>query len=430
MRFDMAQRVQVCKDFVRDATCQYSEKCKFAHPDTCVEQTPGEVLLCGDAFRSATKQCPRGDNCKYYHAFEGQQLPRTTPRLLGVCREFFHSLVGCKRGTQCHFAHPQPNVAMPRYVEVCLNFVIGKCERENCKYYHDVDSRVDHGLCRDFPVCPRGSNCQFTHPSTKRARYFVEQPLPAEKITDASRNCLDFFHRGSCSRGSECKFSHSEHSPTQSATVGAPKGDVAEVSRDSKKRRVETYTYGYERELTGPIADPSRECLDFFHGKCSRGAECKFKHVPVGSTLADPRSDCLQFFYGKCTRGEDCKFAHTNVRGSEKDLRGQYATTVEPPAPKYFPKAPEVLPHRRQTYENTKKQDPCKEFMLGKCSRDTCKFLHDVNAVCPEFQRGYCSRGSDCLFAHKEECHDYMHGRCTRGDACRFTHNPESIIIK
>lgn len=455
MRWD-SQKVEVCKEFSRHSRCEFP-KCKFAHPESHVQQTPGDVMVCSDAARSPSRVCPRGDTCKHYHAFEGQQLPDNAPRMLGVCRDFFQSSTGCKRGTSCQFAHPEANVAMPRFVDLCLNFVIGKCSRDDCKYYHDVDSRVDHGMCRDFPDCPRGSHCQFRHPAfasrfshpggSKRGRQGDVPSLP-EKVTDASRNCLDFFHSGKCSRGTSCKFVHSENPRAPMMPLGAPteRSGPFDPMRDSKydkKRRVEPY------EPIHP-ADPSRECLDFFHGRCSRGADCKFVHVTeaggptvnVGDVVADPAKECLEFFYGRCTRGNDCKFAHATVKADQdlrppmimENSRGSYDSKPYRNEFRYEPRHEQRYESRgshgamRPTHHDRREQEPCKEFVRGNCSRDNCKFLHDRSALCPEFKRGFCSRGNTCIFSHQEECHDFMHGRCTRGENCRFTHNPQSII--
>jgi cleavage and polyadenylation specificity factor subunit 4 len=64
--------------------------------------------------------------------------------------------------------------------------------------------------------------------------------------------------------------------------------------------------------------------------------------------------------------------------------------------------------------------------------------------VCYAFQKGECTRGDGCRFAHGDgggggggggsfgggggnpPCYAFQKGECTRGDACRFSHDPNA----
>eukprot|EP00397_Hematodinium_sp_SG-2012_P040694 GEMP01044638.1.p1 GENE.GEMP01044638.1~~GEMP01044638.1.p1 ORF type:complete len:556 (+),score=117.12 GEMP01044638.1:86-1753(+) len=546
------QKVQVCKDFARTGKCEYAVRCKYAHPGSQVSVTPGDVLVCQDVAK--TGACKR-ENCKHYHPFEGQEL-KSSSAYLEVCREFFLGAAKCDR-QRCTYAHPSVTCAMPLFVDLCLNFILGKCLRDDCKFYHDIEGRVDHGNCKDYPNCSRGDQCLFTHPgdSKRRSEDIILLERPA---IDASRNCLDFFHgsctrgdtcrfehvaadgrtvstrvvpveppppppsaiigrqaqparvdstsqclnffHGRCSRGLECKFAHGQvaHFPMDGIVADRERECIdfvhgrcarddckfshGEIRRESrvtlaKKPRLSDRDRGAAASLAKAV-DPVSECLDFFHNRCTRGSDCKFKHMAAHTgkavhmaTFADPSRECLQFFYGRCTRGNDCKFQHSSVQSvnvlttsrhridrsrsrgrrrdrsrsrnrsrdrgrhlerarsrGRRDLGHERRRKVSPP--RHHSRRVERSVLLRTDFGKKPTLEVCKEFLVGKCVRYDCKFVHDPFATCPEFQRGYCSRGSTCLLSHKEECHDYMHGKCTRGDSCRFSHNPASILIK
>lgn len=65
-----------------------------------------------------------------------QKLPRTDR--LEVCREFQRG--NCKRAeNECRFAHPPEHVTVDSndgMVTVCMDFLKGRCSREQCRYFH------------------------------------------------------------------------------------------------------------------------------------------------------------------------------------------------------------------------------------------------------------------------------------------------------
>jgi hypothetical protein len=88
----------------------------------------------------------------------------------------------------------------------------------------------------------------------------------------------------------------------------------------------------------------------------------------------------------------------------------------------------------------------CYAFQKGECTRgDACRFAHGEGGgggggggfgapVCYAFQKGECTRGDGCRFSHDPNaasggdhkasgtCYAFQKGECTRGDACRFSH--------
>jgi hypothetical protein len=101
----------------------------------------------------------------------------------------------------------------------------------------------------------------------------------------------------------------------------------------------------------------------------------------------------------------------------------------------------------------------CYAFQKGECTRgDACRFAHGEGGgggggggfgggggggapVCYAFQKGECTRGDGCRFSHdgggggggggapqraSGPCYAFQKGECTRGDGCRFSHDPNA----
>ena len=91
----------------------------------------------------------------------------------------------------------------------------------------------------------------------------------------------------------------------------------------------------------------------------------------------------------------------------------------------------------------------CYAWQRGECTRgDACRFAHEEGGggdsrppsrgapICYAFQRGECDRGDSCRFSHDANaatpqkssapCYAFQRGECTRGDACRFSHDPNA----
>ncbi|XP_014677724.1 PREDICTED: muscleblind-like protein 2a, partial [Priapulus caudatus] len=75
--------------------------------------------------------------CDARHSCVRSKKPGRTDRL-EVCREFQRG--NCKRlENECRFAHPPEHVtvdATDGMVTVCMDFVKGRCTREQCRYFH------------------------------------------------------------------------------------------------------------------------------------------------------------------------------------------------------------------------------------------------------------------------------------------------------
>eukprot|EP00931_Biecheleriopsis_adriatica_P101953 TRINITY_DN7699_c0_g1_i1.p1 TRINITY_DN7699_c0_g1~~TRINITY_DN7699_c0_g1_i1.p1 ORF type:complete len:442 (+),score=78.85 TRINITY_DN7699_c0_g1_i1:38-1327(+) len=163
-------------------------------------------------------------------------------------------------------------------------------------------------------------------------------------------------------------------------------------------------------------------CAFFAQNACKNGEFCTFSHDPnlieeaVMSGRIDPSAPahprtttpCKFFLTGSCKK-TDCPFSHDPDAINAAVSKG--TLTLD------------------QLYGATQKQEvPCKFFMSGKCRNETsCPFSHDVAVIaaaqglgtaaqtpkltpaeaakykmeiCRFFDKGGCSRGAMCIYAH------------------------------
>lgn len=66
---------------------------------------------------------------------------------------------------------------------------------------------------------------------------------------------------------------------------------------------------------------------------------------------------------------------------------------------------------------SSKSKVPCKWFLLGQCRKTVCEFSHDIQDLQP--RPLHKKRAEECVYFQK--------GQCTRGTACPFAHGPEEL---
>jgi len=129
-----------------------------------------------------------------------------------------------------------------------------------------------------------------------------------------------------------------------------------------------------------------------------------------GSSSAKDDDVCRDFLRNVCQRGDRCKFKHPVGEGGPSQGR-----------------------------EGTKLQDKmefCHDFQNGRCHRTTCRFIHCSSDVEREFlNSGYLPPSIRDQVIRKGVavdfpavnggipiCKDYLKGRCSRDTRCRFRH--------
>lgn len=92
-----------------------------------------------------------------------------------------------------------------------------------------------------------------------------------------------------------------------------------------------------------------------------------------------------------------------------------HAPAAAPPRPIFTPPA---YPPRPPFVPQPVMNGTCRDFLLGKCTRTNCRFSHGAAAPMP----GMTNLG----MVETRMCRDFLEGRCTR-TTCRFSHSPAGL---
>ncbi|XP_057504938.1 zinc finger CCCH domain-containing protein 55-like [Actinidia eriantha] len=200
---------------------------------------------------------------------------------------------------------------------------------------------------------------------------------------------------------------------SRSRSIGRGRGSSRSPSRGRRRSRSRDRDRGRGRSRSrSPVGDyqqesyrwndrrrsgsgvPSHPCRDFTAGKCTRGSQCRFLHEDninhrdggclekeravrwrstqehggnyYGGEKDEPQRNsgkytvlCNNFLKGRCLGGSSCRYSHHDDSGDncERSNRNSSDRDYQPPPRNGNP--------------------PCKYFMMGKCSRDNCRFSHN-----------------------------------------------------
>uniref|UniRef100_A0A7S4LM75 C3H1-type domain-containing protein n=1 Tax=Eutreptiella gymnastica TaxID=73025 RepID=A0A7S4LM75_9EUGL len=97
---------------------------------------------------------------------------------------------------------------------------------------------------------------------------------------------------------------------------------------------------------------------------------------------------CKDNLHGKCTRGDTCRFTHEQMAANHPNF---------PPAS--YPAFPGI--------PGMPKLDRCRDWVHGKCARESCRFLH-----------------TNLSLEQLDFCKDNLAGKCTR-ETCKFYHGTQ-----
>eukprot|EP00927_Polykrikos_kofoidii_P027514 TRINITY_DN24170_c0_g1_i1.p1 TRINITY_DN24170_c0_g1~~TRINITY_DN24170_c0_g1_i1.p1 ORF type:complete len:389 (+),score=54.73 TRINITY_DN24170_c0_g1_i1:111-1169(+) len=331
--------------------------------------------MCGD-FQRGT--CTRGKDCKYAHGM--------TPRLLagsgggfrgdGVCGDFQRGQ--CTRGSECRYSHGSASVSLGL---AQLSSLLGAAQSVSADSVLRPAAgggfRGD-GTCGDFirGVCTRGTECRYSHSSPKEAGHMT-LPLSGFRGDGA---CGDY-QKGVCTRGADCRYSHILPGEPVNAVALAAAALVqqATVQQAAQAQLIAAHTAAAaQAQAQMPLLQtpmlPYRGdglCGDFFRGACTRGTDCKYSHTSSTEQLIRPaagggfRGDgiCGDFLRGTCTRGTECKYLH--AQPDESISAAAAAQLLQAHA--------------------------AVGAAIGGFRGD---------GICGDFQAGRCNRGADCRYRH------------------------------
>eukprot|EP00794_Sanderia_malayensis_P011030 gene11030-12194_t len=221
---------------------------------------------------------------------DGPSSPQTSPKppslkvrdpkwlQIQVCHEF--SLGKCTRGdTECSSAHPPSNCLVEHgKVTACFDAMKGRCQRENCKYFHppkQIKSRLE-ALGRSFQ--------QYRGPAFQK-----QHSAPCTTASTNTENSV--FVRSVSQRHWPSNWCSTENVPVEPVSPISPtlprrldKSDKLEICSDFMAKSCK-----YEEKLCPfahppPNIPPDNEgyvtvCMDFMKGDCQRTA-CRYFHPP------------------------------------------------------------------------------------------------------------------------------------------------------
>ena len=129
-----------------------------------------------------------------------------------------------------------------------------------------------------------------------------------------------------------------------------------------------------------------RPCFAFQKGTCARGEYCKFSHGDEGTagesvknrSTYEPERVCYNFQKGKCTRGADCKFSH-----GDATQKSSSSTAPNPTLSSTSPTSTSTSTSSTTSMTSADAVPICRKFLLGKCNRGSCKFLHQQESRDP-----------------------------------------------
>eukprot|EP00939_MAST-03C_sp_MAST-3C-sp1_P000828 g828.t1 len=158
--------------------------------------------------------------------------------------------------------------------------------------------------------------------------------------------CFEWSASGTCKHGDTCKFSHLP--PDADAAADVPSMSLSEAR---KRRRAKTLP-----------------CFDFIDGSCSRGSQCRYKHMSD-----EAGKDTVEYKVAKIL----------SSRGTQEDM---LAKVMEIPL-EQRPKARAIFFAKQRT------GGPA-------FARKKKKKKASATPVCYAFQSGSCDRGDRCKFSH------------------------------
>jgi hypothetical protein len=195
----------------------------------------------------------------------------------------------------------------------CRMFIFGKCEIENCPFFHDLKEKAyinKEDFCKQFKStgkCPLEGQCKFS--------FFHKK--------------CSYFQKGKCIKGEGCPFYHG--------------------------RIEEEYKQGSEEK--------KQICQLFLKGECKLGKECTKLHV------------CRYFLNGVCKNGNSCSFTHVKADGKNDAEVLKYKN--KPNLEKKKEVCQDYMNGNCKLWKNCNKLHVCKFFHNGFCKNGvSCGFPH------------------------------------------------------
>jgi hypothetical protein len=145
-------------------------------------------------------------------------------------------------------------------------------------------------------------------------------------------------------------------------------------------------------------------CFDFTKGMCTRGDKCKYSHdiATIVHFNSKEKGICFDYLRNQCHRGLLCRFSH-DLSNIAQQCQVWFTWT----ACSYQP-GPDSLGLHAQVYNGAGTRNRtnaiCYDFVKGVCQRGTeCRYSHDLTLIARTARSNAAARST-------EVCYDYL--RC------------------
>jgi len=251
-----------------------------------------------------TGNCSRGDSCRYTHDDKNASSYRTNP---------YQANSNDTYQANNHYVRQQPPARNSRSRSRSPPARTSRSRRSSSSDRSKSPATRDSRRRRSpSPSPPR----REAYRSDARSDYRDTNGDGRSNYRDPSLQiCYDFNSSKGCSRGSSCRYAHSDGAGKEERG-----GNDRRVYRDREDREDSRTPYSYDSSRP-----PSTGvCYAFQKGECNRGSSCRYSHdgrpsdsgrdmgANNGNAFARGDFQCYAFARGECTRGDTCRFQHTN----------------------------------------------------------------------------------------------------------------------
>ena len=210
------------------------------------------------------------------------------------------------------------------------------------------DANIYEGM-RTLYIVGNSSSARHDAVEDVQIQIKVKEELDNEKNSHASTSrptsrrpqqvnyCYNF-QKGSCQNGDSCRFAHVARSTSGDWTCANCSANNFIHRHDCYKcatPRNDVVSHGSSSNSSSNSSSSNNtnqnrdHCLDFQKGRCTRGTECRYRHVMMPQEQIDKYNDtkkkdlpCYKFQSGQCRFGDECHFSHTIESRDSMQQRG------------------------------------------------------------------------------------------------------------
>jgi Torus domain/Zinc finger C-x8-C-x5-C-x3-H type (and similar) len=143
-------------------------------------------------------------------------------------------------------------------------------------------------------------------------------------------------------------------------------------------------------------------CFDFTKGMCTRGDKCKYSHdiATIVHFNSKEKGICFDYLRNQCHRGLLCRFSH-DLSNIAQQCQVRLTLTA-----RSYQLVPDSLGLHAKVYNGAGTRNRtnaiCYDFVKGVCQRGTeCRYSHDLTLIARTARSNAAARST-------EVCYDYL----------------------